>query len=97
MKEDAKFFNVQEFNEKYDIRVQFFEYLGCINVIRANLREHNLYNEDGHFKEHTKVYDVILNSPMRGSKLLMIFCLEELKFLTQLGKDIEWKKGFCRY
>ena len=57
---------VQEFNQKYDIRVQFLEYLGWINVIRAYLREHNSYI-DRHFKEHSKVYDIILNSPMRHS------------------------------
>ena len=50
LKEDGKFLNVQELNEKYESRVQFFEYLGCINVIRAYLREHNLYIKDGHFK-----------------------------------------------
>ena len=68
LKEDVKFFNVQDqFNQKYEIRVQVLEYLGCINGNRAYLREHNLYIEDGHFKEHPKVYDIILNSPMRSS------------------------------
>ena len=43
LKEGGKFLNVQKFNQKYDLRVQFFEYLGCINVIRAYVREHNLY------------------------------------------------------
>ena len=44
LKENGDFFNVQEFNGKFDIRVVFFlEYLGCINDIRAYLREHNLY------------------------------------------------------
>ena len=40
LKEDGTFLNVQEFNQKYDIRVQYLEYLGCINVIKAYLREH---------------------------------------------------------
>ena len=53
LKEDGTFLNVQEFNQKYDIRVQYLEYLGCINVISAYLREHNLYTEDEHFKEWT--------------------------------------------
>ena len=64
MKQDGKFLNVQEFNQKY-IRVQFLEYLGCINTITAYLGEHSLFIEDGPLKEHPKVYDVIL-SPMRG-------------------------------
>ena len=35
-------------------------------LLELFLREHNLCAEDGHFKEHSKVYDIILNSPMRG-------------------------------
>ena len=37
LKKDGKFLNVQEFNQKYDLRIQFLEYLGSINVIRAYL------------------------------------------------------------
>ena len=34
-KEDGTFLNVQTLNQKYYTRVQFLEYLGCINVIKA--------------------------------------------------------------
>ena len=64
LKEDGKFLNVQEVNEIYDTWVQClqcWEYLGGIHVIRAYLKEHNLYIEDGHFKEHSIVYNIILN------------------------------------
>ena len=37
----------------------------------AYSRERNLHIEDGHFKEQSKVYDIILNSPMRGSKFFL--------------------------
>ena len=35
LKEDGKSLNVQEFNQKYDLKVQVLEYLGCINFIRT--------------------------------------------------------------
>ena len=102
LKEDGTFLNVQEFNQKYDIRVQYLEYLGCINVISAYLREHNLYTEDEHFKEYSKVYDIILNSPMRGSKCFKDILLGRAEISNacknwekMLGKDIEWTKVFA--
>ena len=98
MKEDGKYFNAQEFNQIYDIKL--FEYLGWINVIRAYLREHNLYIEDGHSKNILK-YMVLVWIHLWGVQhFLMIFCLEELKFLTHAKIGGTAGKGlwsFCRY
>ena len=63
---------------------------------------HNLYVEVGHFKEHRKVYGIILNSPMRGSKFfddILLWKAEisnACKHLEEmLGKDIKWTKVFA--
>ena len=41
----------------------------------------NSKTEDGHFKEHTKVYDIILNACKNWEE--------------KLGKDIDWTKVFA--
>ena len=63
---------------------------------------HNLYVEVGHFKEHRKVYDIILNSPMRGSNFFDDILLGKAEISNackhlekMLGKDTEWTKVFA--
>ena len=51
-----KIFECSRNNQKYDIRVQFLDYLGCINVVRADSREYNWCTEHRHLKEQAKVY-----------------------------------------
>ena len=64
---------------------------------------HNLYVEVGHFKEHRKVYGIILNSPMRGSKNVNGILPGKAEISNackngggkMLGKDTEWTKVFA--
>ena len=38
LKEDGKILNVQEINQRYDIRVKVLDHCGCIKFIRAYTR-----------------------------------------------------------
>ena len=100
MDEKGEFLDYKRFVEKYGLKVNYLEYIGCIRAVKSYVKENNIIIEGRETNERTKALQTIVNTP-KGTKVYYNVLLEHLiifdihsfaKWERNLSFAVDWDK-----
>ena len=81
VKEDGNFLSLEDFNQLYNLNVQFLEYYGCLSSIRQYLKKQGITIESKESQSQAKVHQTFIQAP-KGSKIFYQILLSKAETST---------------
>ena len=88
--ETGKFLDYKAFSEKYEITVNFLDYVGCIRSIKQYMMYANIEIQGNKYNTRTRTLQ-ILASVSKGAKIFYDILMEELEILDILP-FVNWEQ-----
>jgi exonuclease III len=102
VKDTGQFFNCVEFNNKYNLSVDFVSYSGCIMSLKKYAKKHNIITVNNNRHEICNTMMKLL-SVSKGSKSFYdVFVKDSFvpncvkKWNSKLAFEVEWENVFCK-
>ena len=100
LKDDGTFFTLEEFQQKYHVNVQFLQYYGCVNAVKAYIRKQDIQILTKGTNPRSKLNQMYWHSP-KGCKIFYEKLLSETEVSNAcknweklLKKEINWTQIF---
>ena len=94
---DGKFLTLDDFVKKYEVKVNYLDFYGCVSAVKQYMKKHNITLEDNAHTDNPQAFETLLRSP-KGSRFYydtIIGTLEHVKphktWNEVLNTELNWK------